>query len=209
MSSAMIMGIVTAIVCLFIGLFAINMTSNIQSKSDLYDYSYNDSSDTTSRNVVVATNATKTWYVPTIPNIVGETGKLEFICINVTNTNATAPYTASAYLNNTYGETLLETKVMSASTNNLTCYDVTLAPTRNNQIIVVCNAISNTCLETKIRVKMATATSATGFGSIYDNLVSNTSTVYDVLFLAIIIVALAIGIAYLKGMTGSAETATF
>ena len=51
---------------------------------------------------------------------------------------------------------------------------------------------------------IANLSCSTQFGSVNTALVSNTSTIYDVLILVVIIVSLGVAIGVLRGMSGSA-----
>jgi len=212
MTSDMILGIVTAIICLFIGIFAINMTASINNESSLKDYStYNTSTFTINTNISTTANLTKGVSILAVVGISGKTPITE-LKVGTENTNTTRAMLFTIYTNVTGDRDHVRgTVVLTPSTENYTTYeDIGWLGNTLYQVIVTTNGTSDGTFSKlprvlNITVKYPTAKTNTGFGTIFDNLTSSTSTVYDVIFLVIIVVTLGIGLVVLRGLSGGSS----
>jgi hypothetical protein len=198
------LGVVIALVSLFIGLYMITKVANIQSAKDLYDYSYTTISNNSVRIVSLAGilyNNTLT-----VASISGET-TTKTLFINVSNANTTSNFTVSVYMNGVSLGTFLAT-ANTLSTHTFT--DVNYI--NGNSINISANVItaSATNVTTNmVRIYYPSGTTETSFGEINTNLTENTSTVFDVIILVIIIVSLGVAIEVLRGFgtpSGSVST---
>jgi hypothetical protein len=203
--SGLALGVVVAVVCLFIGLYAISLVSNLKDDSDFYDYSYTTASNTSTQTLNVAANATHSLTIGAIETIENEAAPTEQLSFNVTSAAAALDYNVSVYLNNAFLDTFM---ITHGTTETNVISSVPWVTSSVNLIKYESSAPAGNLTTLKSYATYPSGRTANNWGSISDNLISNTSTTYDVMILVIIVVALGVAIAVLRGFGASSGTPT-
>lgn len=193
--SDIVMVSVTAIILLFVGVYAVSFISGLYLPADLYDYSYTSLTNTTTGTVNDTTIQSFTFNVGALATITGETSA-RTIAVTVNNSGS-EPLTVNATLNGASLGTFVATNDTDLTTETFTA--LTFVPSVVNNVTVgATDEDANVTLDNTV-LTYPSATTNTNWGSMYTNLVTNTGVSYDILILVIIISALAIAIAVLRG----------
>jgi hypothetical protein len=201
--SGLVMDVIIVVVLLFIGLFFITTTAALQPASSLSAYSYGAFSNTSSGVANTSRYQNMTFNISEA-SISGLT-PTESVYFAYVNYNTTANYTLNATFNGglIFNSTALNgtTSISSAYTvtclngiNNLTFGSTALGTSAQNNNVTILNATSN----------CANSTAATWVNTTFTGLITNTGTIYQVLILVVIIIALGVAIMFLRGFTGIA-----
>lgn len=199
------LGVVIAIVTLFIGIYAIEKVYNIQDDSVFWDYSYTTASNTSTQTLNVATNATHKLTIGTLETIENEAAPAETLVFNVTSAAAALDYNVSVYLNDVFLETFM---ITHGTTEQNTINDVPWVSDVKNNLTYQTAAPAGNLTTLKSYGTYPSSRTPTNWGAIDQSLVTNTTTIYDVLILVIIVTALGVAIAILRGFGGHSGTPT-
>jgi len=192
-TSGLALGVITALVMLFVGIFMIDKIAGI-GESSYYDYTYTTMTNTTSQ---VANKTQTASYSFSLGSFASISGKTPEKTITVYVENKSADVTANVTLNGK----LLGTFPLNGVTGH-TFTNVDFVESAVNNITVGTDASDTATNVKNVTVKYPSGKEYTSFGSIFGNLTTNTRTIYDVLILVIIIVALGVAIAVLRGFSG-------
>lgn len=198
--TSLALGVVTAIVMLFVGLYTFSMVTEIPEESVYKDYVYTTVTNSTALTVNTTQNGTHSLSIGALATIEGET-PTKTITTTIENTD-TSNITVNVYLN---GASLGSVKAIAGANTTKTFSDVAW----------VANTVNNVTYEatytgTKLKVlstagKYPSGKTDTSFGAINTNLTTKTKTIYDVLILVVIITALGVAIWVLKRFGGSGQ----
>lgn len=201
----MALGVVVAIVCLFIGLYAISLVNDLKDPSDFYDYSYTTASNTSTQTLQTGTNATHKLTIGTLYTIAGEAAPTKTLTFNVTSAAAILDYNVSVFLNGAFLDTFM---IQNGTTEKNSVSAVSWVSGQINNITYESSAAAGNLTTLKTYGVYPSGRTANDWGSISDNLITNTGTTYDVMILVIIVVALGVAIAVLRGFGGHSGTPT-
>jgi len=188
--SSLALTVVVALVMLFVGLYAINMVADIQPESDLYDYAYTTTTNTTSQ----VANTTQTAPYSFDIDMVTIEDETPIKTITIYFENKSADVTANATLNGVSLGTWSVNGVTEKTFSNVNFVD-----DATNNITIGSDASDANSNVINVTVKYPSSKTSTDFGTIFSNLTTNTGTIFDVMILVIIIVALGVAIAVLRG----------
>lgn len=195
--TGIVLAAVTAIILLFVGIFTVNIIGDIQSDSDLYDYTYTKDTNTTS---LIANSTDVASYNYSLSSLVSIEDEIPDKEISIYVENKSTGVTFNATLNGNSLGTFGVTGVNNITHHTFT--DVNFVGDTENNITVGSNAKDNESNVQNITIRYPSDKSTTNFGSIWGELTTSTGTIYSVLILVIIIVALGIAIAVLRGFGG-------
>lgn len=194
------MDAIRALMVLFIGIFIVVVLVDVIPESSLKDYAYTTTANTSVGYTNGTTNVTHNLTVADIVTIAGEATPDKTLTAVVDNANTTDSYTVTAYLN---GASLGS---FTASNNTATTNIFTSVPfTANsvNTVLYTSDGDDELLYVNSTTVKYPSSKADTGFGTISNDLTSKTGTVYKVLILVLVVVALVVTMRYLKFGQGS------
>jgi hypothetical protein len=203
--SGLALGVVVAVVCLFIGLYAISLVNNLKDDSDFYDYSYTIASNTTTQTVQTGTNATHKLTIGAFETIENEATATKSLLFNVTSAAAALDYNISVFIDDVFADTFM---ITHGTTESNTVSSVSWVASNVNNITYETAAPAGNLTTLKSYATYPSGRTANDWGTISDNMVTNTGTIYDVMILVIIVVALGVAIAVLRGFGGHGGTPT-
>lgn len=200
--SNLALGVILTIVTLFIGLYTISTVADLQSESTLYDFSYNTSSNTTSKVFNTSDTYDAVFVIGVMPAISGEADPTKEITIIVNNTNQTTTFTINATLNGASLGTFSATN----GTNTTEVYtSASFVGNATNNITVGMTSRGTNTTVTNVTIEYPASRSTTSWYTLQGNLITNTGTIFDVLILVIIVVSLGVAIAVLRGFGRTRE----
>lgn len=208
--SALAIGIVLTIVVAFIGLFAVQKVANLMSETDQFDYAYTTSTNTSKLNVSIVSRPFYTLTVASIGTIKGETATREArVWIN------NSANLGGVVINMTFGrpnfikDTGYTCTVPGSNITRCLFSRLNFAVGTNNITIGASSGTGDVGAENttvaNVTLVYPNSRSSTQFGSIASSLTTNTGTVYDVIILVVIVVALGVAIAVLRGFNSRQE----
>ena len=187
-------GLVVGTVILFVGLFMTNIVATIQSPSYYYDYGYTTAANTSTQTLNSAANATHYLTMGTIASISGETTVSE-LSTNVTNVHAATDFTVNVYLN----DALLGVITAPHDATTQTVFtSVPWVASSANKLVYQTTAGAANLTTLKSYGTYPSSQIANSFGTMYDNLVNTTATIFSVMGLIIIVAALGVAIKSLQ-----------
>ena len=196
------LGIVVTIVALFVGIFMISEVSSVIPDSQLYDYVYSTVTNNTKLTLNNSVNQTHSLSIGSIASIDGKTPE-KILTIKVNNTATSNIYSLKIYLN----AQLIATENLPNNTVSTFSYEnVNIVENAVNNVTMNSNTTSADVDVLSSSIKYPSDKITTSFGDIHTGLVTNTGTIYNILVLVLIIIGLAVAIAYLNRFGGESKT---
>ncbi|MCD6398778.1 MAG: hypothetical protein J7L08_02550 [Candidatus Aenigmarchaeota archaeon] len=175
--------------------------ADIYDMSELYDYTYTTVTNSTKLTLNNSVEKTHTLSIGSFADTIENEDIVKTLVININNTGASS-YNLTVKLN---GKSL-ETFVIPKGEKTKTYSDVAWVESATNNITYSSDTTSNDVDVISSVGKYPSGRTTVGFGSVYDSLTTNTSTIYDVMVLVIIVVALGIAIGSIRGFSGKKES---
>ena len=191
-----------ALVMLYVTLFMINAVADIHPDTDLYDYSYSTTANSTEQDINSSLNASYMFSISAIADIESET-PTETITV-ITNNSDASNYTVSVWLNNE-----LLTNFISIDSTETTeiISSVSFVANSDNNISLSSTAGAGTNLSSlSSTIYYADATTNTDIGDTFTSITSTVDSVFSVQSIIIIIVMLAVAIGSIMVVVNSASS---
>jgi len=202
--SGLALGVVIAIVALYMGLYMISQVSSVQDESVLKDYSYTTITNSTQLTLNNSINQSHALSIGAFASIDGET-PIKTLKAVINNTNANTDFVVNVYLNTvSLGTITAENNTVTEKTFD----NVNWVESAVNNVTYNTNTTSADVFVESSTAKYPSGKTDTDFGKINTSLTTNISTIFDVMILVIIIFALGVAIGVLKGFTGAAGGTT-
>ena len=183
-------GIVLGAVLLFVGLFMISTISSATPESTLKDYGYTTVTNSTALTLNGSVNQTQNLAIGTLVSISGETSDKTLV-IKANNTHATDTFNLKVYLNGN----LKATETLPNNTvTTLTYTDVNWVASATNNVTLNSNTTSSDVEIISSVGKYPSSKADSNWGSINTSIISTIGTVFSVLGLVLIVIALAVAI---------------
>jgi hypothetical protein len=195
--SALAMGVIIAMVMMFMGVYMIFIVSDIPGEGAYKDYAYTTTTNATDTGWINSTlNGTHKLTIGAIVSIEGETPDKTLTVI--ANNSDTSNKTITVYLNDVSIGTVLAIASTADTTKTFTEVNW-VANTVNNLTFTATSNSGNDLNVESSAAKYPSSKPDNSFGAIITDLVTSTATVYNVLILVIVITALGVAIAVLRG----------
>ena len=188
------MNAIRALAVLFLGLFIFATLAEVLPEENLKDYAYTTTANSTVEFTNSTTNVTHNITVGAIASISGETPTKTLTAV-VDNANTTDTYTVTAYLN---GVSLGSFTALNNTNTSNTFTSVAFTASTVNTILYTSDGDDELLYVNSTTIKYPSSTTDTQFGTINNDLISKTGTVYKVLILVVVITSLVIALKYLK-----------
>jgi hypothetical protein len=189
-----ISGIIIGAVLLFVGLFMVASVSDALPASQVHEFVYTTATNATDLTLNGSINSTNSIYVTDIATITGLTADKTLV-ITYDNENATKSWNISVWLN---GNALATIRTTNNTAGTATYTDVAWVVGRNNLTFQTDNALEEVFINNTAGTYPSSTTS-NEFGTMQTSLISTMGTIFSVLGLVLIVVALAMAIGALKG----------
>lgn len=176
-------------------LYTLDLTSTFTPESDLKDYVYSTATNSTIRTVNVSDNQTQYVYLGTLASIDGST-PTETLIVTVNNSNTTDA-TIGLYINGVLHSNLIATN--SSITNSTRDIEGYLVDGTNNVTFKTTVAFGKSVNVTATYWTYPSSTVNKGYGDSAEMMPTYTGRTMQVLFFALVIVILGVGIAAIRG----------
>lgn len=198
-----VLGAVVAVVMLFVGIFMVSEVAGVTPEDQLLDYTYTTVTNSTD---LTGLNSSDQDHGISIGVFADEIENKDYnheLTSNVTNSDS-AEHTVNVSVE---GTQVGQITVPASDSAEKTFEDISYTENATNTITYSSGVSSDVLTVKYSEGDYASGQEDSDFGSIQSTLIDNTSTVYSILVLALIIIVLAIAIQYLR-VFGTGRTTT-